>query len=91
MKRKKISKDKRYEQSKFYQIKAGDMECLALTLGVIGYFLQLPVLIVLDLVGMPEHDANEWSWVAMAPSLICGWIGLYFNFRSWLADPYKNI
>lgn len=91
-KRKKLSKHTRYELSEYYAVKRDDMMCLAFTMGVIGYFLKIPLLIFLgDLVGMSENAADNWSWAPMAPGLIFGWIGLYFSFRSWLADPYKNI
>lgn len=92
MKRKKLNKDELYKKSKYYAVKRDDMIGLSLMFLTIGFFIKVPLLIVLgDLVGLSDHDANEWSWAPMAPGLILGWIGLYFNFRSWLADPYKNI
>lgn len=91
MKRKKLSKHTRYELSKYYAVKRDDMEAWCIGLGVIGYFLVVPAAIVMDMAGIPDSSIKDWQWATMAPSLICGWISLYFHFRSWLADPYKNI
>ena len=91
MKHKKLSKDELYKKSKYYAVKRDDMEVLSLCLGVIGYLLVSPAAIVMYIAGIPESSIKDWQWAPMAPSLICGWIGLYFHFRSWLADPYKNI
>lgn len=91
MKRKKLSKNTLYELSKFYQGKSDDMMALAISLGAIGFVLVLPAAIVMDMAGVPDSSIEDWKWYPMVPSLICGWISLYFNFRSWLADPYKNI
>lgn len=91
MKRKKLNKDERYEQSKYYAEKRDAMEASGYVFGIIGMFLILPLLIVLTMLGMPEHDAKNWACSTMAPGVICGLLYMYFSFRSWLADPYKNI
>ena len=91
MKHKKLSKDELYKKSEYYRVKMNDMKAWCFCLGVIGYFLVVPAAIVMDMAGIPDSSIKDWQWAPMAPSLICGWISLYFNFRSWIADPYKNI
>lgn len=86
------NKHERYEKAEYYRGRAGDMEGLAIISFIVGWFFSVPVLIVLhDLIGLSDESSKSWMYVVFVPSLVCSFRWVYFSFRAWLANPYKNI